>query len=64
MNIPASRLAGVPVGSADVLRCKACKAVSFHDAVSRLVLTPGGARTLVLWQCEHHPLPTEGLTAR
>jgi len=42
---------------ADVKFCPECKANTFHDSVVRMVYSPGGARSMWLWQCEKHPLP-------
>lgn len=46
-----------PEGAQDVKRCDECGTNTFHDAVQRMVYSPGGARTMWLWQCEKHPLP-------
>jgi hypothetical protein len=46
-----------PAGGQDVRRCAACGTNTFHDAVQRMVMSPSGARTMWLWQCENHPLP-------
>lgn len=45
------------VGAADVRRCDACGKQTFHDAVERMMFSPSGARKVVVWQCEEHPLP-------
>ena len=44
-------------GMADVQFCSDCGQNSFHDAVKRMLYSPGGARSVILWQCEKHPLP-------
>ena len=48
---------GVDAGTELFDRCAVCKRDTLQTATEVMLLAPQGARTIIAWSCEAHPLP-------